>query len=700
MPAVLSLAEVGPGMQAGAKAETLAKLARAGLPVVDGFVVMPEAARRLEPPDVAAIARALEALGAQAVAVRSSATEEDGVQASHAGQLDSALEVRGLDDVVEAIRRVVRSATAAHVSAYRRDVAGTSDPAATAVLIQRWIEPVCSGVAFSDGVVHLAAVRGRGDGVAVGGEEWVIDGEAAQASDPSVLTSADALEIAGLARRVEELAGVPQDIEWCKTDRVHLLQARPITGAQREVVWHAPAGSWARDFRLGEWMTGPLTPLFATWLLPGIEDGLARAFERHFGFAPRPPHHVLLHGWYFASLNFLPRRTGDLVAMLGRELLPRFVRRPRWVSVALPALAGFGVGLHVRDWRKRILPRYRTLTAMLERTVDCGTDDELFAQVDAVARAAGEYFASMTIVAGYAWKAELPLAEFLASHGSGDDHARLLTGFGAGSVRPHAATHLDWAHPTLAELGYQTPATTPATATARRRAAEAEVRASLPPRRRATFDRLLERAQRFARLREEQSADLTLPWPGLRRAVQRLGLRAGTEVEPFFLELDELRTTPPDVVTRVNERRRLWQRQRALTPPLVLGSVPPLLASARARGDALFRGAGGEAELHGLGASPGQGVGRVRLIRGPEDFPRLVHGEVLVAPALAPAWAALFGRAAAVVADSGSVLAHASIVAREFGVPAVIATGDATRRLQNGQIVLVDGTSGRVTVRG
>jgi phosphohistidine swiveling domain-containing protein len=700
MPAVLSLAEVGPGMQAGAKAETLAKLARAGLPVVDGFVVMPEAARRLDLPDVAAIARALEALGAQAVAVRSSATEEDGVQASHAGQLDSALEVRGLDDVVEAIRRVVRSATAAHVSAYRRDVAGTSDPAATAVLIQRWIEPVCSGVAFSDGVVHLAAVRGRGDGVAVGGEEWVIDGEAAQASDPSVLTSADALEIAGLARRVEELAGVPQDIEWCKTDRVHLLQARPITGAQREVAWHAPAGSWARDFRLGEWMTGPLTPLFATWLLPGIEDGLARAFERHFGFAPRPPHHVLLHGWYFASLNFLPRRTGDLVAMLGRELLPRFVRRPRWVSVALPALAGFGVGLHVRDWRERILPRYRTLTAMLERTVDCSTDDELFAQVDAVARAAGEYFASMTIVAGYAWKAELPLAEFLASHGSGDAHARLLTGFGAGSVRPHAVTHLDWAHPTLAELGYQTPATTPATATARRRAAEAEVRASLPPRRRATFDRLLERAQRFARLREEQSADLTLPWPGLRRAVQRLGLRAGTEVEPFFLELDELRTTPPDVVTRVNERRRLWQRQRTLTPPLVLGSVPPLLASARARGDALFRGAGAEAELHGLGASPGQGVGRVRLIRGPEDFPRLVHGEVLVAPALAPAWAALFGRAAAVVADSGSVLAHASIVAREFGVPAVIATGDATRRLQNGQIVLVDGTSGRVTVRG
>jgi pyruvate,water dikinase len=71
---------------------------------------------------------------------------------------------------------------------------------------------------------------------------------------------------------------------------------------------------------------------------------------------------------------------------------------------------------------------------------------------------------------------------------------------------------------------------------------------------------------------------------------------------------------------------------------------------------------------------------------------------VLVAPATAPAWTALFGRCVAVVTDTGSVLAHASLVAREFGIPAVVGTGDATARLSDGQVVTVDGSAGIVEV--
>jgi pyruvate,water dikinase len=84
------------------------------------------------------------------------------------------------------------------------------------------------------------------------------------------------------------------------------------------------------------------------------------------------------------------------------------------------------------------------------------------------------------------------------------------------------------------------------------------------------------------------------------------------------------------------------------------------------------------------------------VIRGPAEFDQLQDGEVLVAPLTAPAWTPLFHRAAAVVTDVGSPAAHASIIAREFGIPAVVGCGDATARLRNGMRVTVDGGTGNV----
>ena len=84
------------------------------------------------------------------------------------------------------------------------------------------------------------------------------------------------------------------------------------------------------------------------------------------------------------------------------------------------------------------------------------------------------------------------------------------------------------------------------------------------------------------------------------------------------------------------------------------------------------------------------------LQRQPGGFDRFQPGEVLVARATAPAWTPLFARAAAVVTDGGTLAAHASLVAREYGIPAVVATGDATTRLTDGQVVTVDGSAGTI----
>jgi pyruvate,water dikinase len=98
----------------------------------------------------------------------------------------------------------------------------------------------------------------------------------------------------------------------------------------------------------------------------------------------------------------------------------------------------------------------------------------------------------------------------------------------------------------------------------------------------------------------------------------------------------------------------------------------------------------------GSPASAGRATGPVRVIRGPAEFDQLRDGEVLVAPLTAPAWTPLFGRAVAVVTDVGSPAAHASIIAREFGIPAVVGCGDATARLRTGMRVTVDGGLGNV----
>ena len=81
---------------------------------------------------------------------------------------------------------------------------------------------------------------------------------------------------------------------------------------------------------------------------------------------------------------------------------------------------------------------------------------------------------------------------------------------------------------------------------------------------------------------------------------------------------------------------------------------------------------------------------------GPEDFNKMQPGDVIVAGITTPAWTPLFVRASAIVTDIGGPLSHSSIVAREYGIPAVLATGNGTRRIHDGQMITVDGSAGTV----
>jgi pyruvate,water dikinase len=85
------------------------------------------------------------------------------------------------------------------------------------------------------------------------------------------------------------------------------------------------------------------------------------------------------------------------------------------------------------------------------------------------------------------------------------------------------------------------------------------------------------------------------------------------------------------------------------------------------------------------------------VVHGPDDFERVRPGDVLVCRFTEPAWTALFGVVAAVVTETGGVLSHAAIVAREYGIPAVLAVPGAMTALRDGESVTVDGGAGLVT---
>ncbi len=110
--------------------------------------------------------------------------------------------------------------------------------------------------------------------------------------------------------------------------------------------------------------------------------------------------------------------------------------------------------------------------------------------------------------------------------------------------------------------------------------------------------------------------------------------------------------------------------------------------------------AGTTGTLTGVAGSPGTAQGPARVILSPADLDGLEDGEVLVAPSTSTSWTPLFGRIAAAVSDIGGIMCHAAIVAREYGLPAVVGAAGATAAIQTGDLVRVDGDTGVVTILG
>ncbi|MER7417304.1 PEP/pyruvate-binding domain-containing protein [Micromonospora peucetia] len=380
----------------GGKAAPLARLLLSGLPVPPGFVVPARAYEQavasldltgairhgadaarllveratLSPTLVDEISRALTRItgpsGDGYVAVRSSATSEDGADAAAAGQHDTFLGVHGPDQVADAVRGCWASLWSGRAVAYRRKWAGDlhCGPPATAVLVQRLVDADVAGVLFTGSTIRIEGSWGLGERV-VGGQvtpdSWVVSDNAVvrraigvkdtrmdrvgtrvvtrevPTADRERLCLADdvVLHLARLGREIEELLGGPQDVEWAIADgQIWVLQARPVTAAL-PTARAAPSGRAPDN-----------TSLAGTPGSPGLAAGPARVVRGPDDFAEVRPGDVLVcrttdPAWtpLFGVVAAVVTETGGLLshaAIVARELgLPAVLAVPGAMT-ALP----------------------------------------------------------------------------------------------------------------------------------------------------------------------------------------------------------------------------------------------------------------------------------------------------------------------------------------------------------------------------
>ncbi|MEW1924232.1 PEP/pyruvate-binding domain-containing protein [Streptomyces sp. NPDC088360] len=654
----------------GSKAAHLARAARAGLPVLPGFVVPHDTDGSYGSPDdpgsVDALRRAwrdLSADGSAPLVVRSSSPQEDTEDSSLAGQFTSVLDVRGWDEFRTAVSAVLRSA--------HRPSDGTT--AAMAVLVQPMLAARVGGVLFGADPVEgrldrmlVSAVRGGPDTLVSGtqpGTNYVLNRRGRLLhTEPSpeerLLGPGELRRLAHLARRARKVFGGPQDIEFGfdGDGRLWLFQSRPIT---------AMAARPRRGARLlgpgpvAETLPGQLLPLEEDlWVAP-MARGLAAALDIGAGAARRT------------------LRTTPVVTVVGGRaaadlrLLGAVPPRHPWLAPLNPAP---GARRLAAAWR---LGRLTTalpglaldLTADIDRRL-AGTAPP--AELPPAALTATLRWTRAALVSLHAQEALcgalLPEPRTATAAGAA------LTELADGRARGLPDDRVVTAHPAVLalvpprlegriQLPARTSAPDPASATTRSGASGLPPREALRLRIRWVQElqvRLVRDAARRLRVRGELGAAGRvglLRWPELMDAL------AGGRL-------------PGDVGERLP---RAVSAQLPDAFRLAEGGV--VVAERHAR-----RAADG-----GHGVSGGRAAGTVwdgTGARPPEA--------VLVVRTLDPALAPLLPGLAGLIAQTGSPLSHLAVLAREFGLPTVVGAADAVRRFPTGSRLTLDGTTGDV----
>ena len=762
------------------------------------------------------IVAAYRQLGASVVAVRSSATAEDLPGHSFAGQYETILSVKSLEECLAAIKKCWASLWTERAYEYRRRNGIDHQQVEMAVIVQQQIEPEAAGVAFSvDPVtgsrsrIVIESCRGLGEALVSGQvqpDRTLLRKKTLElirqnlvAEEPS-LDLKSAQRLGRYVRRIERHLGSPQDIEWAlRGGAFWFLQARPITAIPEPKSWE-DRQVWANP-NVSEVFPEVVTPLTYSVILLMFQP-LFDSVLRLFGADPRrSPLIGLVAGriYWNANLGFAaarpfvsPAKLAGLNGLFGGEQNRHFERGDFDICEEdLPDL-GFTWPKYVASWpgivRRLIACRssqgdafmadLQAANDLLTR-FDCGaaTTEELLRLVsqelhenmkkcDLLCFWRGMVAAGMLHKACRDWLDDAGLGlgyRLLAAQGGIADteaglelwrlaalahedeqtQVRLLSEGGWDAIGPglahtdhgrrflvawnrftsthgqHCHNELELASPRWAETpdyilglvqGYLRSLDRANPLEKQRQLAEERERLTQQCRQRLTnpvkrrlFNWSLRGTQKLTRDRENWKNEAVRFLTVFRGVFLELGERLrqkgvlANREDIFFLELSEVEPAVQgradfDVQQRITQRRAEYEWNKDQTPPpVVVGRYDPH-KHVTVNSDAPVK------VLRGIAVSPGIVTGKARVITHPNHGQQVEPGEILVAPVTNPAWTPYFLPAAGVVMDMGGVLSHGAIIAREYGLPAVVNVGPASRIIQTGQTIRVDGDRGTVTI--
>ncbi len=695
------------------------------------------------------------------VAVRSSATCEDQEGASSAGQYETFLNISKAGELLQAVCKCWASLWSRRALVYRQRRAVDQFSVRMAVIVQEMIPADAAGVLFTqdpllvgENNMRIEIVPGLGDALVSGditGDVYRVDRISLTKTkgrrDSKLLTPKLLQDLCGMALRIEKYFAMPQDIEFAvKQDTLYFLQSRPMTALMKTSA--DPIEQLGKPSFLDKMIKPfvderyvvaprPLDNLVVKRLLGGhiysIKETGAVIREKDeemvMGQLWRqayrmPPIHRLWY-MYFHGIPLVFRQlqtdwlswwengpSGELQAV--SELLDLTTMEDAelfshadtiltiWEKLLNKRLSAAG-GIHAESLLRLLVgvavgkTRRDEVMSNLMAGIETPTislNEDLW-QLSRLARQNSEIHSAVRNEAPHLLQETIEGRDFLKTfktfidkHGHREGSCWYLTS----PTWRHDQKQVWRLLASLVDAEERTG--NPKHAHARHQAALSlvEKRLRYIPGLRGVFNWLWHHLYRLNAFREKSHYDITRPLDALqeisyewaRRFFERGILEREDDIA--YLTYEEIREwlcSRPSAKETVHE---LLARRRA-TYRLVNATWQTERAGIFAKGKV----------LKGISASPGIIRGNVRIIRGEHDFGKLLAGEVLVCSYTNPAWTPLFATAIAVVTETGGLASHAAIVAREYGIPAVMGISGITRTLKTGQKVEVDGNRGIVS---